>query len=101
MCQVTSSYDLARGGNLMTAYHYGVAAASEVGSAVSSYRAKARPSLDRAAFHTAHTPHTGLGGQFVQQRLGVFKVRRVEALGEPVVDFGKRRVRFVAATFSR
>jgi len=45
--------------------------------------------MDRAAFHPAHTPHPGLGGQFLQQRLGIFKVWRVEALGEPVVDFGE------------
>jgi hypothetical protein len=35
--------------------------------------------------------------QFVQQRLGVFQVRGVEALGEPVVDFGQHRAGFVAA----
>ena len=58
---------------------------------------KVRPSLDRAAFHTADTPHPGLGGQFLQQRLGVFKVRRVETLSEPVVDFSEHRARFVQA----
>ena len=34
----------------------------------------------------------------VEQRLGVFQVLGIEALGEPAVDFGKHRARFVAAT---
>src|SRR6516164_9633443 len=62
---------------------------------VSSFVASAQK-CDRAAFHPAHTPHLGLAGQFVQQRLGVFKVRGVEAFGEPVVDFGEHRARLVA-----
>ena len=36
--------------------------------------------------------------QLVEQRLGVFQVGGVEALGEPVVDFGEHRARFVATT---
>ena len=35
-------------------------------------------------------------GQLAEQRLGVFEVGGVEALGEPVVDFGEHRVRLVA-----
>jgi len=53
--------------------------------------------FDRATFHTAHIPHPGLGGQFLQQRLGLLEVGGVEAFGEPVVDFGQRGVRLVAA----
>ena len=34
--------------------------------------------------------------QLVEQRLGVLQVGGVEALGEPVVDFGEHRARFVA-----
>src|SRR5208282_5818125 len=34
--------------------------------------------------------------EFVQQRLRVLQIRGVEALGEPVVDFGEHRVSFVA-----
>jgi len=49
---------------------------------------KARPSLDRATFQTAHTPRPGLGGQFLQQRLGVLEVGGVKAFGEPAIDFG-------------
>src|SRR5215472_12671159 len=56
-----------------------------------------RESLNRAAFRTAHTAHPGLGSQFVQQCLGLLEVGGVEAFGEPVVDFGQHRVRFVAA----
>ena len=33
----------------------------------------------------------------VEQRLGVLQIRGVEALGEPVVDFGEHRARFVGA----
>ena len=36
--------------------------------------------------------------QFVEQRLGVFQVRRVEALGEPVVDLGEHCASLVVAT---
>ncbi len=32
-----------------------------------------------------------LPAQFVEQRLGVLQVGGVEALGDPVVDFGERR----------
>src|SRR6516165_7926718 len=63
----------------------------------SSRRAKARPSLDCAEFHPAHTYHPGLGGQFLQQRLGLLEVSGVEAFGEPVVDFGEHRAGLVAA----
>ncbi len=38
--------------------------------------------------------------QFVEQRLGVFQIGGVEALGEPVVDFGEHRARFVADVLS-
>jgi len=34
--------------------------------------------------------------QLVEKRFGVFEVWGVEALGEPVVDFGKHRTRLVA-----
>jgi hypothetical protein len=42
-----------------------------------------------------------LGGQLVQQRLGVLEVGSVEALGEPVVDLGKHRVRLFAMPLFR
>ena len=34
--------------------------------------------------------------KLLEQRLGVFQISGVEALGEPVVDVGELRVRFVA-----
>ncbi len=37
-----------------------------------------------------------LVGDFPEQRFGVFQIRRVETLGEPVVDFGEHRARLVA-----
>jgi hypothetical protein len=37
--------------------------------------------------------------EFLQQRLGVFQVGGVEALGEPVVGVGERRARLLAAAF--
>ena len=55
-----------------------------------------RPSFDHAAFHTAHTPHPGLAGQFVQQRLGLLQVGGIETFGEPVVDFSEHGARLVA-----
>ena len=36
--------------------------------------------------------------KFVEQRLGVLQIGGVEALGEPAVDFGEHRARFVATT---
>ena len=57
-----------------------------------------RQSFDRATFQTGHTPHSGLSGQFVQQRLGVFKVRRVEALSEPLVNVRQYHARLLATT---
>jgi hypothetical protein len=36
-----------------------------------------------------------LGGQFVQQRLGLFEVIGVEPLGGAVVDFSKHHVRLI------
>jgi hypothetical protein len=36
--------------------------------------------------------------QRVKQRLGVFQVGGVEALGEPAVDRGEHRARFIALT---
>jgi hypothetical protein len=39
---------------------------------------------------------TILTAQFIQQRLGVFQVASIEALGEPAVDFGEHRARLVA-----
>jgi hypothetical protein len=36
--------------------------------------------------------------EFVKQRLGVFEVGGIEALGEPVVDLGEHRARLVAIT---
>ena len=39
--------------------------------------------------------------QFVEQRLGVFQVGGLEALGEPVVDVGENRARLVALPCSR
>ena len=38
----------------------------------------------------------GLASQFVEQSLGVLQVGGVEALGEPAVDLGEHRTRFVA-----
>jgi hypothetical protein len=52
---------------------------------------RARSTTARALVH-AH-----LAIQFVEQRLGVLQVGGVEALGEPVVDFGEHRERLVAA----
>jgi len=60
-------------------------------------RPKCENLFDRAAFRTAHTYHPGLGGQFLQQRLGLLEVSGVEAFGEPVVDFGEHRAGLVAA----
>jgi hypothetical protein len=40
---------------------------------------------------------TKLGCQFLQQRLRVFQVGGVEAFGEPAVDVGEYRPRFVGA----
>jgi hypothetical protein len=37
--------------------------------------------------------------QLIEQRLGVFQIGGVEALGEPAVDFGEHRARFVAFAF--
>ena len=42
-----------------------------------------------------------LDAQLVEQRLGVLQVGSVEAFGEPVVDRGKHRARFVAVTLFR
>jgi hypothetical protein len=39
--------------------------------------------------------------QFLQQRLGVLQISGVEALGEPVVDFGEHAARLVAAILLR
>ena len=64
--------------------------------AVSLCRPKNATILDRAAFHPAHTPHPGLGGQLVQQRLGIFEVGGIEAFGEPVVDLREHLVRLVS-----
>ncbi len=36
----------------------------------------------------------GRSSKFVEQRLRVFQIGSVEALGEPVVDVGERRARF-------
>jgi hypothetical protein len=66
------------------------------GLVVSSWRAKSATIFGRRAYETAHTPHPGLSGQFVQQRFGVFEIGSIEAFSEPAVDFGKHRVRFVA-----
>ena len=42
--------------------------------------------------------HRCLSRQFIEQRLRVLKVGGVEALGEPVVDVGQYRARFVVAS---
>ena len=36
--------------------------------------------------------------QLVEQRLGVLQISSIEALGEPVVDFGEHRARFITLT---
>jgi hypothetical protein len=59
-------------------------------------RPKARPSLDRTAFHAAHTSHPRLGGQFLQQRLGLLEVGGVEAFGEPVVGLNLAKAKIPA-----
>src|ERR1700745_3784159 len=41
--------------------------------------------------------HAHLAIQFIEQRLGVFQVGGIEALGEPAVDSAEHRARFVAA----
>src|ERR1700730_13283189 len=37
-----------------------------------------------------------IGAQLIEQRLGVLKIGGIEAFGEPAVDFGEHRPRFVA-----
>jgi len=37
-----------------------------------------------------------LVGELIEQGFGVLQVGGVEALGEPVIDFGEHRARFVA-----
>ena len=39
--------------------------------------------------------------QFLEQRLGVLQVGGVEALGEPVVDFGEHRASFLVSRIRR
>jgi len=60
--------------------------------------------------HTVHKLAVGhaenyrlepLGAQLVEQRLGLFQVGSVEALGEPAVDVGEHRARFVTAILRR
>jgi len=54
-----------------------------------------RPSKIRAALMTViHVPQLG---QFVEQSLRVLQVGGVEALGEPVVDFGEHCARLITA----
>ena len=48
-----------------------------------------------------HASHPGSGGQFAQQRLGVFKIGGVEAFSEPVVDLGEHRAGLIAAALVR
>ena len=46
--------------------------------------------------HLAHSIRVSRT-QFVEQGLGVLQIGSVEALGEPVVDFGEHRARLIAA----
>src|SRR5215472_3123959 len=46
---------------------------------------------------TCCAPRRGQSGQFVEQRLCFFQVRRAEAFGEPAVDRRKKIARFAAA----
>ena len=43
---------------------------------------------------------TRLPLKFLEQRLGFFQIGGIKALGEPVVDVGEYRARFVAAALS-
>ena len=51
----------------------------------------------------AHVPllALALAAELVEQRLGFLQIGGIEALGEPGVDFGQHRARFVAATLLR
>src|SRR5262249_16110836 len=51
-----------------------------------------------SGFSVPHFVQRSLGSQFVEQRFGVLEVGGVDALGEPVVDFGEHHARFVAAS---
>ena len=41
-----------------------------------------------------------LGAQLLKQRLGVLQVGGVEALREPIVDFGEHRVGLIGVRFA-
>jgi hypothetical protein len=57
-----------------------------------SQRADAKPDI------AGYRRHQASAAQFVEQRLGVFQIGGVEALGEPVVDLGEHRAGLVATT---
>jgi hypothetical protein len=42
-----------------------------------------------------------LSSELIEERLSVFQVGGVEALGEPVVDLGEHRVRFIPLALLR
>src|SRR5229473_1837814 len=52
---------------------------------------------DRRGCHFRISRNACSGSQLVEQGLGVFQVARVEALGEPTVDFGEHLARLAAA----
>ena len=47
--------------------------------------------------NSAYGPNERLCAQPIEQRFRIFQIGGVEALGEPVVDFGEHSARFVAA----
>ena len=52
-----------------------------------------------SALPAAHLPpDAGSVAQFFEQRFGLFQILGVEALGEPVVDFGEHYSRLVTTT---
>jgi len=54
-----------------------------------------------SGFSNPHLPQRILGSQLVEQRLGVFQISGVEALGEPAVDFGEHRKSLVSFALLR
>src|SRR5215472_2472748 len=45
--------------------------------------------------NSAYCPNERLLAQLIEQRLGLLEIGSVEAFGEPVVDFGEHRTRFI------
>jgi hypothetical protein len=45
--------------------------------------------FQRRILNSAYFPMSELHSQLFQQRLGLFKIRQVEAFGEPVINFAE------------